>query len=164
MNYKLIDSLEVDFIKRTDIRSDSECWPWIGYVERNGYGRLTKSRTLKIDAHRLSYLLFRNNNIPAKMFVCHTCDNRRCVNPSHLFLGTIRDNRADCVSKNRHAKGSKIGCSKLTDADVLEIRRLYVKGKAGYKSDVSCNGLAKRFHVDSALIHRIVIRKIWTHI
>lgn len=79
------------------------CWIWAGATMSVGYGlfsigRLKEGRVL---AHRFSYeLAF--GKIPSNKLLCHTCDNRWCVNPEHLFVGTHRDNTLDMVSKNRH--------------------------------------------------------------
>ena len=83
------------------IEKDKEtgCWNWSGVLTKNGYGRTTH-KDRPISAHRLSYLIF-NGEIPAGMCVLHRCDNRRCVNPDHLFLGTHRDNMVDMKSKGR---------------------------------------------------------------
>ena len=98
------------------------CWEWKGSVTTNGYGKFRSSA-----ASRASYQYY-IGEITRGMQVCHTCDNRKCVNPAHLFLGTISDNMKDKNSKNRQAKGSKIANSILRDDIVLEIRKKRLAG------------------------------------
>lgn len=100
--------------------SDDSCWEWIGPL-RTGYGLFWIADNLKASAHRLSFE-WEYGSIPPGMVVCHSCDNRRCVNPRHLFLGTQQDNMADLVRKGRLA-GENNPMSKLTLEDVKAIRK-----------------------------------------
>jgi hypothetical protein len=105
-------------VRRTDF-----CWFWTGQTNRGGYGVHCKSV-----AHRIGWELTRGP-IPMdkdKCFVLHTCDNRRCVNPNHLYLGSKKENGRDSSVRKRyeHRRGESATRSKLTEAQVLEIRRL----------------------------------------
>src|SRR5262249_50208468 len=101
-----------------------DCWEWTSYRDPNGYGRLSIDNYPHL-AHRLAWE-FNRGPIPGGMHVLHRCDNPSCVKPEHLFLGSHDDNMADKMRKKRHrfgvSRGSKHGCSKLTEDQVRRIR------------------------------------------
>lgn len=130
------------------------CHEWTSTLHRLGYGRFYDGAK-RIYAHREAWRL-EHGDIPEGIHVLHRCDNRPCVNPRHLFLGTQKDNMADASEKGRMAKGVKNGRSKLTREQVKEIRRL--RGKA-YQKD-----LAKRFGVARNTICVIQLRQTWKHV
>ena len=95
------------------------CWEWIGNPRENGYCRTTYKRK-NWYVHRLAYTAF-VGEIPKGMDICHKCDNRKCCNPNHLFVGTRKDNMEDCKDKGRTAKGFKLPQTKLTEEDKKKI-------------------------------------------
>lgn len=131
------------------------CWIWSGYVTPAGYGRLKHHRKCTA-AHRFSYELA-NGPIPENMCVCHHCDNRRCVRPAHLFLGTNTDNHADMVRKGRHTKGETNGTSKLSDEDVRCMRTIARLG-------VSCAELGRIFGVHKNAAALAIRGRNWAHV
>lgn len=86
------------------VEKTATCWLWKGNRNRQGYGR-TGVHGKYIAIHRYAFERFRHR-IPAGMSVLHRCDNPPCCNPAHLFLGTLADNRRDCVAKGRQARGN----------------------------------------------------------
>lgn len=133
---------------------NSGCWIWLNARDRKGYGH-TYVNGKTVGAHRMSWFIH-NGAIPDGMMVLHKCDNPSCVNPMHLFLGSGQDNVDDKVAKDRQAKGSDHGRSKLTELDVAWIKSVYpkIKGPA----------LSKRFNVTKQAIYHIVKGRWWTHI
>lgn len=126
------------------------CHYWIGTYGNHGYGCLSTEL-----AHRVSYELYKGP-IPKSMVILHSCDNRKCVNPNHLFLGTNQDNVRDMVSKGRQAKGKLIPQSKLDESQVQQIRALLFKG-------VKQEEIARLFNVGQSNISYIKT-KTWKHI
>lgn len=128
------------------------CWEWKGCLNHGGYGKYGSKRL----AHRISY----ENTygpIPKGLQVCHTCDNRKCVNPAHLFLGTIGDNLKDMTDKGRRAKGSQIGTSILNENMVLEIRKMRLSGK-------KYQDISDYFGISWDLVGKICRNEQWQHV
>lgn len=112
------------FWSKVQTGAADECWLWTASCFWDGYGQFSRNRIMR-RAHRVAWE-FTNGAIPPGLLVCHRCDQPKCVNPSHLFLGTVQDNSDDMVRKNRQARqdvrGTKNPNAKLTEADVSAIR------------------------------------------
>lgn len=149
------DSILDRFLNK--IEKTETCWNWIAHFYANGYGdfRIYKNRkTTSNSAHRIAWMLFRGP-IPEGMYVLHTCDNRKCVNPEHLYLGTQKENMQDMIKKGRHSHGCLRGTesprAKLTQEQVDQIRKLYATD-----TTLSFRKLGKMFGVSKHCISRIV--------
>lgn len=140
------------------------CIEWPGSTQNTGYGKTTVARNSDY-THRHAYRLTKGE-IPKGLEVCHTCDNRKCINPNHLFLGTRAENMADAMAKGRIAKGERLSVlhqgtkchmAKLSDNDVIQIREMKRVG-------VKTSDVAGKFNVSPDNIRRIIRRDTWRHI
>lgn len=154
-----------NFVDKTD-----GCWPWKGSVSRWGYGT-ARFNGVHQNAHRIAWQLTRGA-VPPGRLVCHSCDNRLCVNPDHLWIGTQRDNMRDAWQKGRRdetgkgdghwrsrmpekvARGTTCYNAKVTEDDVRAIRA----------SSESATHLARRYGISKQAIGLIRKRKNWAHV
>ena len=134
------------------VEKSYDCWTWKGTVASDGYPVFWDGKQNR----RVSRLIYVLANGPIKhgLLVRHTCDNKSCVNPNHLILGTHQDNMDDRTERNRQIKGEDIKQSKLTEKQVLEIR-----DAIGYQWEI---GL--RYGVSQTLVGKIKRGEIWKHI
>ena len=138
--------------------SETGCWEWQGSCGQNGYATITYQNESWY-VHRMAYELYKGP-IPPGVCVCHHCDNRKCVNPAHLWVGTKAENNADMFKKGRGrsfglVRGEDCPNAKLTWADVDEIRRI---GKCGAATQRT---LAHQFGVSHSTIGNVLREKTW---
>lgn len=142
---------------KVQVNKNDECWPWLACL-CGGYGHIhMRGKVLK--AHRLSYEEHKGA-IPPDKIVMHLCDNRACVNPAHLVLGSILDNNHDRDNKRRQVakKGEDHGNAKLTKAGAAEIKALQRKQSA------ERNELANRLGVTPQAVYDVMRGKTWLEV
>jgi hypothetical protein len=151
-------TLEQRLWRSVDKTSDDGCWAWIGMTCRIGYGTIRSGNKMK-KCHRVSYELA-CGPIPDGLKVLHKCDNRICVNPAHLFLGTQRDNIADMVAKGRHIRGHR--ASALHKGEANAAAKLKADDVRHIRDAVGTqDAIAVRYGVSRSLISMIRSRRIW---
>jgi hypothetical protein len=131
------------------------CWLWTGAVRRGGYGQIgdgKRCRSTHVVAWELAV-----GPVPELLCVLHQCDQRRCVRPSHLFLGTRKDNAVDCKDKGRNCRGERHGAARLTPLRVLWLRARAAEG-------VPIRQLAARLRVPYATAFYAAKGTNWKHL
>jgi len=151
-------NIEERFWEKVAVLSDTQCWVWKAGRSQAGYGVFCVSGKTEY-AHRLSWMIKHKKDVPTGMCICHTCDNRKCVNPNHLFLGTRSDNNRDMREKGRSFLppiflGENHPKAKLTEQDVLLIRQMR-------KEQKTYAYIAQRFGVTLQQIYHVIKRIHW---
>lgn len=136
------------------VEKTPECWTWTRACYRNGYGAFSIGGRNRL-AHRVAWFLT-YGEWPDRM-VLHSCDNRRCVRPDHLFLGTAKDNTRDMMQKGRGLALGRFPNAKLTEADVVRIKELRGRGQ-------SQGSVARAFGVNAATVREITKGESWVHV
>jgi hypothetical protein len=170
MHPQYIPEIVALFWSKVDKAGD--CWLWTAATFPSGYGVFGNRRHFGTQrAHRIAYMLT-HGPIAAELVVCHRCDNPRCVNPAHLFIGTQAENQADKVRKGRQARGDGQGLRKhpgaaargerqhlavMTAERVRELRALHAQG-------VPQAALARRYGIGAQTVCSIVHRRTWRHV
>lgn len=160
-NYPKVKRYEVyvRFSNLYVIGDEDECWEWQGRCSHDNYGFFAWPEKDIHYAHIAAYVLF-ISNIPKqhgshKLHVCHSCDNPKCVNPKHLWLGTSKQNSEDMVNKNRQSKGEHRPAAKLTYKQAKKIRKLYKTGNYTF------NRLSKKFSIAEKIVFGIIHGTAW---
>ena len=143
------------FLRKIEKRG--ECWEWTAARYKDGYGMFSPAGRTSTRAHRYSWEIH-SGPIPPSTLVCHSCDNRLCVNPAHLFLGSVKDNVQDKVQKGRQLKGMSHHKAKLTEATVRDMRTRYIPRV------VSIASLAAEYGVSQHTAQAAISRKTWKHV
>lgn len=149
------------FWVKVDRRGPDECWPWKASKHRLGYGFIRVDGVCTTASRVALYL--HTGEWPRN--ACHRCDNPGCVNPAHLYDGSVADNMRDCVQRGRfrylkpqgQSTGERNGQAKLSEDDVRAIRRERAEG-------VTLSTLSKKYGVGSPTISMIARRLMWRHV
>jgi hypothetical protein len=166
-------SLEERFWSKVD--TSGECWEWTGTNAGQGYGQIRHNKQ-KYLAHRLSWQIH-HGPIPEGLLVCHHCDNPPCVNPDHLFLGTVRENYLDAFRKGRTKqpcpetgrlasamhperlpRGTSHPFARFTEYDIRKIRALHALGATSKRR------IAEQYNTSPSVIRAIIARTAWSHV
>ena len=143
----------------TSVDKTNGCWECVKGIGKDGYPIFQYRGKLK-RANRMVWE-WMNGEIPKGYYICHSCDNPKCVKPEHLFAGTPKQNSADRDAKGRRLppKGELNGRAKLTKNNVMFIRSL--------KRIIPCLrniAFAKLYGVDHTVISNVILRKTWSHV
>ena len=155
-------------LRRDSIRVSSGCMEWTKNIGNNGYGvvyKTTDGIRTRMTTHRLAWTVFRGP-IPEGKFICHTCDNKKCINIDHLYVGTAADNGRDFAERGTHwskiyperlRRGASHTGAKLTDVTAMKIRELYAAGR-GMQS------LSDEFNVSLKTVMNVIHGRVWQHV
>lgn len=146
------------FWSKVNIAGPDDCWEWTALTCKKGYGQFKLySQQANKKAHRVSFLFSKGD--PKDLFVCHSCDNKSCCNPNHLWLGTNAENQQDAWKKGivKRREGEDNPNAKLTEEDVRNIRGLIAEGYSNAR-------IARMYNVGKKQIGRIKLGKAWKHI
>jgi hypothetical protein len=152
---RCMETVEDRFWSKVDKRGPNECWNWTGAINSSGYGSFRLDGKVG-SSSRTSYSL-EYGEIPVGLHVCHRCDNRPCVNPAHLFLGTNEDNHLDKIAKGRQARGESAGIANLKESDVRALRDAARSGQ-------TVTNLSKQTGIAYCTVYSAVHGMTWKHI
>lgn len=154
---KLGDRLGIQklLISKVIVDTETGCWNWICGLEKKGYAIMQFDKR-QFRVSRLSAYAFNGFDTKSNKFICHSCDNKKCINPKHLFAGTHQDNMNDAKSKNRFSNGENHHQSKINAVDAKNIRKMY---GLGFSSPI----LGKIYDLDHSTVLDIVRMNTWKH-
>lgn len=155
---KLVAICEERFWSKVDKRGEDECWPWTGLLGTSGYGSYRSLGGSMRAASREAYEMT-HGPLPGDMVVCHSCDDRRCVNPKHLWAGTVAQNNRDRDAKGRQVapRGEKHRRATITEDMVREIRAMRAANR-------SYDEIRVKFGVSKSVVYLVSTGRTWTHV
>lgn len=137
------------------VDKSGDCWEWTASLYKDGYGAFGLGKRM-VRAHRFAFEMCKGD--PGQMLVCHSCDNRKCVNPDHLFLGTNAINLADMVEKGRSTLGERNFQAVSSEEIVLRIRTEYSN------SGITLKEISEKYRIPKSTVHAITSGKTWKHL
>jgi hypothetical protein len=140
----------------THVEKTGNCWVWTGKIGNKGYGYYTTGQRHLL-THRYAYTIT-YGQIPSGKFVLHHCDNRACVRPDHLFLGTHRDNMDDMKRKGRQAHGARTHTAILTEEQAIALLHEYAAGNHNQRA------LAEKYGVNFRSVWNLLHGETWKHL
>ncbi len=144
--------LEERFWSKVNKRGFSECWEWDGTIGQDGYGQFWfKGKT--VHAHRVSWMIKNDSEIPDGLLALHSCDNKRCVNPYHITIGTYSENLSNTMERTPYRMGR---ISRFSDKEVQQMQKMYNEGTPQYL-------IAKEFNTSQGHISNLINGKRGTN-
>jgi len=164
-NPKFMGTIKERLLHNAVVNPKTNCWEWQLSLDKGGYGNISIGN-IPYQVHRVSYETFVHKLVPKTLHVLHDCDNRRCINPEHLFTGTNYDNMQDRNIKGRQAKGTMFSTSKLTEDKVKDIKNQFKEfvpfDEIGFSNQ--CGLIADKYNVSGKLIRNIYHGTAWKHV
>ena len=153
------------FLSKIPKESINKCWEWKGSINSSGYGVINEygRKGKRKYAHRVAWEYFNNKKIPKRSVyhggvIMHMCDNRKCVNPNHLVLGTQKENVQDMINKGRKVITAIKGCKHHNTQINEEIAKGIFLEQGVYRN------IAKKYSCTVAVVKGIKGRKTWKHV
>lgn len=139
------------FWAKVDILDIDSCWNWKRGLFTSGYGQFWNGGT-SVHAHRYAYEDYYNTKIPSGKLVCHKCDNRKCCNPNHFFVGSQSANMQDASNKKRLRQKPFYNCKQFRKEDIDDICQMFINGHS------SCD-IGRRYNIDHKTARRVFINR-----
>ena len=160
-HHKEFATTEARFWAKVSIADAADCWEWQAHLNNRGYGQFNIGSNRLVLAHRFSYQLA-HGDFPESLDVLHSCDNPKCVNHNHLFLGDAKMNVADMMAKGRARMvnptfGSKNNLAKINEQIALQVKSLHAAG-------LKAAEIGKQLNLTYSIAYSICKGKTWKHV